>query len=360
MKEQDFLNDIMGFDPSNLDAFHPQEAKRNDNPDIYKTNPIKFSTSEDGHYHSQVRVLYNPFNFKDSIVKQVKYSMSDVNGFFRADSRLAIGDTRCPIFSAWKKLHFAKDASGQPDKEKDDFAKRMFDKAETQWVLVQIIEDDNQPDLVGKFKVWKLPMTVWEKMQDKMNPAPEKKKAPQALMDYLFGPVLSIDVTPGPDDPKNPERKQREISYTLCDFESDACPIIKTDGTQLFTDEELELIDAYNTAKSAVNKAKTEKAKAEKQAEVDKMTADIKKLYIKALDYMKENALNVSEICGYHEWDEALTTRVNNWIKLVLEMKDPSTTVTADVAPNAGTLHANDDIFEQVVNEDSNEDDLPF
>ena len=43
------------------------------------------------------------------------------------------------------------------DQQKKDWARSKFDKSESDWVLVQIIEDENQPELVGSFKVMKLP-----------------------------------------------------------------------------------------------------------------------------------------------------------------------------------------------------------
>lgn len=104
----------------------------------------------------------------------------------------------------------------------------MYDKTESQWVLVQILEDENQPELVGKIMVWKLPKAIFNKMTAKMNPSPESKKSPVPVMDYLIGLPLDLDVAPGPDDPKAPERKQREINYDLCDFDTEYAPIIKS------------------------------------------------------------------------------------------------------------------------------------
>ena len=60
-------------------------------------------------------------------------------------------------------------------------------------VLVQVLEDENQPELVGKILAWKLPKTIFTKMSAKMNPSPESKKAPVAIMDYLIGNPLEID-----------------------------------------------------------------------------------------------------------------------------------------------------------------------
>ena len=59
-----YIDDIMGFNPSNLEAFQEPVNNSNFDANIYKTNPVKLSKAEDGHYRAKVRVLYNPFNFK--------------------------------------------------------------------------------------------------------------------------------------------------------------------------------------------------------------------------------------------------------------------------------------------------------
>lgn len=371
--EADFLNEVMGFDTNNLSIFD-ETPKAEANPRIYKTNPVKLSKSEDGHYHAKIRILYNPFNIRESVVKSVKYNMRDTDGFFQADSKLAINDKKCPIFTAWKKLHFAKTADGKPDTVKDEWSKEKFDKSETKWVLVQIIEDENQPEEVGKFKAWKLPFTIWEKMEAKMHPTSDKK-TPVALMDYLFGPALELDVAPGEDDPKHPERKEREISYSLCEFETDPTPLMTLEAEPLFDEEQLEFIEEYFAAKSKTSKeniakAKTPKAKkeiADAQEYLKENQETLKELYKIALSYMKENSFDILDECGYHEWDAALTARVNSWLDKVSKMIDPETGATDAEEPSttkktskkASKKNEEDesDPFQDVVDENSESED---
>lgn len=314
----------MGFNPADLSVFK-EEAKVDFNQNIYKTNP-KDSKSEDGNYRSRIRVIYNPSDIKQSIVKQATYAMNDQDGFFMVKSKLGNGDKDCPIFKSWKKLWF----SG--DENKKEWAKKMYEKTESQWVLVQIIEDTNRPELVGQIKVMKLPKAIYTKMTALMNPAPESKKTPIPVMDYIFGRVLEMDVAPGPDDPTQPSRKQREISYDLCAFEADPTPVIKVDGTPFFTDDELELIDLYNTAKNDLLKAKSEKKKTDAQAILTENTDKIRELYGKVVAYLKDNAIDLVKECTYQPWDEATEKRVQNWIDIVATMHDPKT-VSADEAP---------------------------
>ena len=354
----DFIDDIMGFDPSNLSAFQEPVNANSFDANVYKTNPVKLSKAEDGHYRSKVRVIYNPFDVKRSIVPQATYFIQDSEGSLLVRSKLGNGDKTCPIFTSWKKLWF----SG--DEAKKQWAREMYDKTESQWVLVQILEDENQPELVGKIMVWKLPKAIFNKMTAKMNPSPESKKSPVPVMDYLIGLPLDLDVAPGPDDPKAPERKQREISYDLCDFDTEYAPIINVDGTPLFDDEELELIDSYVTAKNDFAKAKSEAKKAAAQKAIEGLVPQIKVLYKKALEYMKENALDLEKECGYQEWDENTSKRVQNWIDVVATMQNPKTvTVNEVVSPTTAapvTEEFTDPAMEVMTETNSSDDDLPF
>ena len=320
----DFIDDVMGFNPNDLTIFNAPEATSTNNT-VYRTNP-KDSKAEDGHYRSKLRVIYNPNDIKQSIVKQATYAMNDQDGFFMVKSALANGDRNCPIFKAWKKLWF----SG--DETKKAWARQMFDKSESQWCLVQILEDDNRPEMVGQIKVMKLPKAIYVKLEALMNPSPESKKTPVPVMDYIFGRVLEMDVTPGPDDPQHPERKQREIKYDLCAFETDPTPVINVDGSNFFTDEELALIDAYSTARADLAKAKTDKKKNEAQAVLAENQAAVRELYVKVIAYLKEHAIDLVKECTYQPWDDATEKRVQNWIDIVATMNDPAKVSAAEVA----------------------------
>jgi hypothetical protein len=238
----------------------------------------------------------------------------------------------------------------------------MYDKSSAQFCLVQVLEDENQPELVGKILAWKLPKTVFTKMSAKMNPAPESKKTPVPVMDYLLGLPLDLDVAPGPDDPTAPERKQREISYDLCEFDNDYAPITKVDGTPLFEDAELETIDAFVTAKAEAAKAKTAAKKEAAMKTITDLTPAIKDLYKKSLDYLKENSFDLVEECGYKDWDEATTARVQRWIDNVVAMQNPKT--TASVAPTAvpttPTVDVTEDPVATMMGMGGDDDALPF
>lgn len=331
-QNQEFIDELMGFDPSQVAAFNEPEQKSNQNQNLYKTNPLKVDPkiAPDGHYHAKIRILYNPHDMKMSIVNNAHYSMTDDQGFFMLDSRLAFGDRSCFMFKAWKKLHFdeSTDKFTVDGKQytKKEWGDHMFDKGEERYCLVQVIEDANQPDKVGKFLGWRLPKAIYDVLEAKMHPT-DKSKAPQDMMNYLFGPVLELDVTPGPEDPAAPERRQREIKYTLCAFESDPTPILSVTGEELFNDDERDMIADYATAKKTILDAKaTTKKKDEATAKCKEIVEPLKKLMQRAMDYVKENAINIVEEFGYHEPNDALRARAEKWIDIVVnKLQNPQT-----------------------------------
>lgn len=322
MSNNTLVDDIFGFDPQNLTVF--QEKGPKTDPNIYKTNP-KDSKADDGVYRSKIKILLNPFSPKNSIVPQATYWLRSMDGQRMVRSSLSEGNKNCPLFRAWKRLWF----SG--DETKKNFAKQVYDKSESQWVLVQIIEDENKPELTGQFKVMKLPRAIYDKLNAKMNPS--SGKSPYPVMDYVIGLVLDMEVTPGPDDPSAPERKQREIKYSLSEF-GDYCTVIKTDGTPLLTDEEVELVDTYVTAINDSQNGKTEKKRKDGLAKIESVKSQIRPIYEKVIMYVKDNLkdatngepLDIQKYCGYQEWDDETKEFVNRFTEMTDACVDPSTT----------------------------------
>jgi hypothetical protein len=355
------IDTLMGFDPENMTVFQENNSSKV-NPNIYKTNP-KDSKSEDGNYRSKLRVIYNPYSIKDSIVNQTTYAMRDGAGFFMAKALPYDqgGKDSCPLFKAWKTVFFANSSFASKfaskmfpgegnaakreallqefnavqgyGKEANDkrfkgtelgklireYASENFERAESTWALVQILEDINKPELVGQIKVMKLPSDVLTKLEGKMHPAKESGKKSIDLMSWVLGYPLEMDVQPGPDDPKNPERRQREISYGLCDFSTDFEPIRKIDGTPLFTDEQVAILDEYATARTDAEKAKTEakkKAAAEKIAKGSDLYNKVRELVGIAYNYLVNEAkvINLVDECAYKPWDPETADRIQRWI----------------------------------------------
>lgn len=317
------VGSLMSFNPTELNAFKDKGAQQD--PNIYKTNP-RDAVSDDGVYRSKVKILLNPKSPSDSIVNQANYWLSSMDGSRLVRSSLSEGDKNCPLFKAWKRLWF----SG--DEEKKEFSKEIYNKTESMWVLVQILQDENRPELVGQFRVMKLARDIYEKLVARMNPSPSTGKHPYPVMDYVIGLALEIEVQPGPDDPKAPERKQREISYSLSQF-GDYATCIKTDGTPILSEEEAELVDNFVTALNDSQSGKTAKKKSDGEEKVKELKPQLSPIYQKVCAYVIENLidlntgepLDLKEYCGYSEWDEQTKEFVDHFVEMTDHCINPST-----------------------------------
>lgn len=363
--------DILGFDPQNLKIFNEPEAKKNvGNANIYHTRPAD-SVSEDGHYRCTIKVIYNPHNLKESILEQQSYAMEDENGWFSVVSKLTNNDTDCPIFKAWKKCRYAKD--GDPLKvqstPKDQGGNGMFDKRFARYCVIQVIEDKNQPELEGKFMFWKLPKSIWDIINVKMNPSVESNKSPIPVMDFLFGRAIELDVIPGPDDKAHPERKARETKY-MGELTEDVVSCVNPNGGKLLSDEEQDVLDQYIFAMSKVWKSKNPEERNELKQRINENenTKKLGVIYKKVLEQIKEWCPNLIEELGYREWSDETTARVNKWINNVLNLRDPkegAVKADTDVLDTVGLASAAAEVTATATEEaapvaSSSDEDLPF
>ena len=339
-------NNFLGFDPSQIDALGQSEAPKASNPLIYKTKPAE-SKSEDGKYHCVIKIIYNPFNPNQSVIEQQSYSLEDKDGWFGVVSKLTNGDKSCPIFKAWKKSHFAKPEDGPEAKKlhlqsvpEKEGGKGLFDKRFARYVLVQVLEDDNQPEQVGKFLFWKCPQSIWTLVTDKTRPT-DPKKAKIPVMDYLFGRSIDLTVTPGEGKPGD-EKYGRDTKYTgEISYRAVCC--LAPDGSPLLNDDEKVILKNYVSAMEEVWESKDPEFRQKKEAEIraDANSAELGKIYSKVLGQMKEWCPNLLEEFGYKEWSAETATRVQKWIDIVLAGNDPKT-YDPDIAgaANAGTTES--------------------
>jgi hypothetical protein len=77
---------------------------------------------------------------------------------------------------------------------------------------------------------------------------------------------------------------------------------------------------------------------------------------------MKENALDLEKECGYQEWDEKTSKRVQNWIEVVATMQNPKTVTVNETAPTTAAPVTEEftDPAMEVMTESASDDDLPF
>jgi len=334
-------NEVLGFNPEDLFSGNSSEnASSQSNSFIYKTRP-QDSVSEDGHYRAKIKIIYNPENPKKSFLEQQSYGLQDKDGFFTVVSSLTNDDKNCPIFNSWKRCHYADPNSVLYHQAlgTDKGGAGLFDKRFARYVIVQILKDKNQPDLVGSFKIWKLPTSIYNLLQQKMMPSKESGKMPIPVMDYLFGRAINIDVAPGPDDKSNPLRKTREISYSG-ELSDDPVSCINPDGSPLLNDHEQDVLDSYISIISKAWKMTCEDeddiARRNEIIQRAKNSEEYKELlpiYARVLGQIKEWAPKLESL-GYHEWSDQVKARVDRWIRIVESGNNPATTTLEEVTGN--------------------------
>lgn len=358
------LDQLMGYESNPFQIF-PSTTTEVTVDDVYRTSP-KDSKSEDGHYHAKVRLLYNVYNRARTIVHSVVYNLRDDDGWFNVNSLLGENDPAspffknfkdCPLFKAWKRFHFS------DDPKKQEIADKYFSKDEKDWIMVQVIEDKNRPELVGKFLPWKLPRAVAQKLQAKVEPSKESGRVPVNVLDLLMGRILDIDVVPGPSDKSQPDRYYRETKYDLCEFDTEVFPIIKTDGTPYFTEAEIETIEKYDKKLTAIAKMKTpeEQKNAYGLLKANALYAQVREMMQRAYEYVKDNCKDLVEVKGYQPWSEDLTARVNSYIKRVSEPKAETAVEAPKETPKpVFTPNFVEDSAGEEHKESTPDDDLPF
>lgn len=366
-------NEILGFDPTKLSVFNQEDApKTNFNSNIYKPKPSE-SKSEDGHYYSTIKVIYNPFDLKHSVLEQQSYGLQDAEGWFTVVSSLTINDTSCPIFKAWKKCHYADKGTAlwKQAASKEEGGNQLFDKRFARYVTIQVINDKNHPELEGKYMFWKLPKSVWDVINTKMNPSKESGKVAIPVMDFLFGRSIDLEVIPGPKDPQHPEREQRETKY-MGELSEDIVSCTNPDGSPLLNDSEQIVLDEYIKAMKDVWKTKDTEERAQKLVEInnDPNTKELRQIYGKVLEDIKKFCPNLIEELSYHEWSQDIKERVQKWIDVVLSGNDPKvdnnvptvlteTTTSKATENKVETSPTSEPVF-TTTGDDNNDDDLPF
>lgn len=360
----DNFDDILAFDPSQLAVNNPVEAPRQGgNMNIYRPRPVD-SKSEDGVYRAQIKVCYNPFDLRRSVLEQQSYALQDATGWFSVVSSLTNNDTSCPIFKAWKTCHYSKDAVlANQAKSKEDGGKALFDKRYARYVLIQILDDPNKPELNGKYMFWKLPKAVWEIINQKQSPTnPAKASIP--VMDFLFGRAIDLEVKPGPGKPGD-ERYTRETSYSG-ELTEDIVSCVNPDMSSILTASQQLVLDQYIEDMKAVWKEKDPTTRIELKSAVDakENTRTLRSFYKEVVEKIKTFCPNLIEELGYKPWSEETTNRVQAWINIVLAGNDPTavaptaantvaTTTTANTNPAPAATTAPDPMKDP-------DDDLPF
>jgi hypothetical protein len=249
----------------------------------------------------------------------------------------------------------------------DKGGRGLFDKRFARYVTIQVIDDQNNPELNGKYMLWKTPKAVWELIKGKQEPT-NPAKSPIPVMDFLFGRAIELEVKPGPGKPGD-ERYTRETSYTA-EISEDIVSCVNPDGSRILTAAQQVVLDNYIDAMKAVWKEKDPEQRNIKKAQVDMdpNTKELKSFYREVIEKIKSFCPNLTEELGYKPWSEDVTTRVQNWINIVLAGNDPGATTevpaaaatigTAPTAPQP-TAPVNNGANAPFIDEED-PDDLPF
>lgn len=364
MNTQEF--DILSFDASQLSINNQPAAKSSGNPNLYRPRPVD-AKSEDGIYRSTIKVIWNPFDLRRSVLEQQSYALQDADGFFSVVSSLTDNNTDCPIFKAWKTCHYSKDPNLQKQEiSKDNGGRGLFDKRFTRYVTIQVLDDPNNPDLNGKYMLWKMPKAIWELIKTKQEPTnPQKSSVP--VMDFLFGRSIDIEVKPGPGKPGE-ERYSRETSYTG-ELSEDTVACTNPDGSSILTAAQEVVLEKYVAAMKAIWKEKDPEQRniLKTQVDMDANTKELKKFYRDIIEKIKSFCPNLIEELGYTPWSDDVKTRVQNWINIVIAGNDPTAVGNVPaVADTIDTTNSTVSVQQNVsaasapaVSEDD-DDDLPF
>ena len=133
------------------------------NTDEYK---VSYKDGKGGIYESVVRFIpYVNDPAKSLMTKQVSWVKNPVSGKgMYVDDPRTIGEYS-PIIDMFFKFRNSGNAQLQ------EFGKQYLSTKLQYAALVQIIKDDNHPELVGKIKVFKFGKKVWDKLYNEEHPA---------------------------------------------------------------------------------------------------------------------------------------------------------------------------------------------
>lgn len=225
------------------------------------TTPERTTTTEfyspsadkgrEGVYKSLVRFIPNVFDPLHSKIMKYYVWLEDpaTQEGFSVDCPSTVGKKSILKDMYWK----LKKSDSVKDQE---LAQKYFGRVESHYALVQVLKDDNQPDLVGKILVWKFGAQVNKKIEAALKP---EYGSPMNPFDLFEGKVFAIQVV----------KKMNWNNYDQCAFVGDGTPL-EIDGKPI-------------------------QRTPEDQAKV--------------VEYLKANSPDISKY-GYKEWDEELTQKV--------------------------------------------------
>jgi hypothetical protein len=244
------------FDIFNLpaDAFITPEKKTTS--EFYSPSADK---GRDGVYKALIRFLPNVHNPVHSKIMKYYVWLEDptTNEGFSVDCPSTVGKPSILKDMYWK----LKNSESVRDQE---LAQEAFGRVESHYALVQIIKDQNQPELEGKIMIYKFGAKINQKIEAQLKP---EFGAPVNPFDLFNGRVFSLHIV----------KKMKWNNYDQCEFVGDRTPI-ELDGKPIQqTKEDMERVTKW----------------------------------------LKEESTDISKY-AYKEWDEEMTNKVHSIIKKIV------------------------------------------
>lgn len=143
--------------PKTVDAIQSTPIKGNLDPNLYSIK-LDDVTEKDGIYRSKIRFIPYHKNIGKCIISKYTYWLTDVSGDngILVDDPASIGE-KSPIQSLYWKLKNSNNAA-------DNMLSEKLKRSTNYYSLVQIVEDKQHPEFVGKIMVFKYGVKIKEKI----------------------------------------------------------------------------------------------------------------------------------------------------------------------------------------------------
>lgn len=151
---------------TNLDSiFAPVGAIKEPEKKVSAEFNPSAKNSKTGVYKAVVKFLPWHANPEKSIMRKTQcYVVDPVTQKGRYMDSLRNVGQQCPILNTFWNIY------NTNNKQLQDFAKKYLSNGETFTSLVQVISDEQHPELVGRILPWRFKKTVWEKMYNEQHP----------------------------------------------------------------------------------------------------------------------------------------------------------------------------------------------
>lgn len=171
--------DIFNLSVSDVETHEVQSTSKDV---LYKPSADQ---GKDGTYKALVRFVPNPENPRNSLVKKYVHWLTDASGNGRlVDSPSTIGE-QCPIAEVFFKLRKSDSAVDRKMSEK-------LKRREQYYSLIKIIKDPQNPELEGKYMIYKFGYKIKEKIDAELKP---NFGEPTQVFDLFQGKNFELVIT---------------------------------------------------------------------------------------------------------------------------------------------------------------------